>query len=159
VVAHRFLSETVLPLDVRASAEELLGHLRNWRKKAGERFDLFSVVSRAEEVAELADGFQRRLEAARENDGSEVARELNGAVRRVELGLVRLNYARSDPFGHDPAVPQPPVPLFAPIDRLLLTDRGSDEEREITTVLVRRRNRVMHELAQVGANLRNGSGI
>lgn len=159
VVAHRFLSETVLPLDVRASAEELLGHLRNWSEKAGERFDLSSVVSRAEEVAELADSFQQRLEAARENDRSEVAQELNEAVRRVELGLVRLNYARSDPFDHDPAVPQPPVPLLAPIDRLLLTDRGSDEEREITTVLVRRRNRVMHELAQVGMNLRNGSGI
>ncbi len=159
VVAHRFLSETVLPLDVRASAEELLGHLRNWSEKAGERFDLSSVVSRAEEAAELADRFQRRLEAARENDRSEVAQELNEAVRRVELGLVRLNYARSDPFDHDPAVPQPPVPLLAPIDRLLLTDHGSDEEREITTVLVRRRNRVMHELAQVGMNLRNGLGI
>ncbi len=159
VVAHRFLSETVLPLDVRASAEELLGHLRNWSEKAGERFDLSSVVSRAEEAAELADRFQRRLEAARENDRSEVAQELNEAVRRVELGLVRLNYARSDPFDHDPAVPQPPVPLLAPIDRLLLTDRGSDEEREITTVLVRRRNRVMHELGQVGMILRNGLGI
>ena len=72
---------------------------------------------------------------------------------------MRLNYARSDPFDHDPAVPQPPVPLLAPIDRLLLTDRGSDEEREITTVLVRRRNCVMHELAQVGMTLRRGSDI
>ena len=159
VVAHRFLSETVLPLNVRASAEELLGHLRNWSETAEGRFDLSSVVSRAEEVAELAEGFQRRLEASRDNDGSEVVRELNGAVRRVELGLVRLNYARSDPFDHDPAVPQPPVPLLAPIDRLLLTDRGSDEEREVTTVLVRRRNRVLHELAQIGMNLGNVSGI
>ena len=156
-VAHRFLSEAVLPLDVRASAEELLDHLRDWGEKAAGRFDLSSVVSRAQEVADLADGFQRRLEAARKNDGSEAARELNEAVRRVESGLVRLNYARSDPFDHDPAVPQPPVPLLAPIDRLLLTDRGSDEEREITTVLVRRRNRVMHELARVGSNLRSGS--
>jgi hypothetical protein len=159
VVAHRFLSETVLPLNVRASAEELLGHLRNWSETAEERFDLSSVVSRAEEVAELAENFQRRLETSRDNDGSEVVRELNGAVRRVELGLVRLNYARSDPFDHDPAVPQPPVPLLAPIDRLLLTDRGSDEEREVTTVLVRRRNRVLHELAQIGMNLREVSGI
>ena len=95
----------------------------------------------------------------REDDRTELAQKLNEALRRVELGLVRLNYARSDPFDHDPAVPQPPVPLLAPIDRLLLTDRGSDEEREITTVLVRRRNRVMHELAQVGMTLRRGSEI
>ena len=121
-VAYRFLSEAILPLDARASTEELLDHLRNWSEKAKERFDLSSVVARAEEVAELADGFQRRLEAVREDDRTELAQKLNEALRRVELGLVRLNYARSDPFDHDPAVPQPPVPLLAPIDRLLLTD-------------------------------------
>jgi hypothetical protein len=159
VVAHRFLSEAVLPLDVRASAEELLGYYRGWNEKATERFDLSSVVSRAEEIAELAARFQERLAAARENDGSKATRELNEVLRHIELGLVRLNYARSDPFDHDPAMPQPPVPLLAPVDRLLLTERGSDEEREITTLLVRCRNRVMHELAQVGENLRNGLDI
>jgi hypothetical protein len=159
VVAHRFLSEAVLPLDVRASAEELLGFHRGWSEKTAGRFNLSSVVSRAEEIVELAARFQERLAAARENCGSNATRELNEAVRRIEQGLVRLNYARSEPFDHDPAMPQPPVPLLAPVDRLLLTDRGSDEEKEITTLLVRRRNRVMHELAQVGENLRNGLGI
>src|SRR5215213_9237518 len=97
VSAYRLLSEEVLPLDARASTEELLNHLRNWSEKAKERFDLSSVVARAEEVAELADGFQRRLEAAREDDRTELAQKLNEALRRVEWGLVRLNYARSDP--------------------------------------------------------------
>jgi hypothetical protein len=159
VVAHRFLSEAVLPLDVRVSAEELLGHLRSWSEKTKGRFDLSSVVSRAEEVARLAARFQERLEAARENGGSNASKEFNEAVRHVDWGLVRLNYARSDPFDQDPAVGQPPVPLLAPVDRLLLTDRGSDEEREVTTLLVRRRNRVMHELAQVGESLRDGLDI
>lgn len=154
VVAHRFLSEAVLPLDVRASAEELLDHLRRWSEKAQGRFDLSSVVSRAEEVAVLAARFQEQLESVRANNTSIVSRELNEAVRRVELGLVRLNYARSDPFDHDPAVGQPPVPLLTPVDKLLLTDRESDEEREIATLLVRRRNRIMHELAQVAESLR-----
>lgn len=154
VVAHRFLSEVVLPLDVRGSADELLGHLRDWSEKAQDRFDLSSVVSRAEEVAGLAAQFQEQLESARANNTSNVSRELNEAVRRVELGLVRLNYAQSDPFDHDPAVGQPPVPLLTPVDQLLLTDRESDEGREIATLLVRRRNRVMHELAQVAENLR-----
>jgi hypothetical protein len=72
---------------------------------------------------------------------------------------VRLNYARSDPFDHDPAVGQPPVPLLAPVGRLLLANDGSDEEKELTTLLVRRRNRLMHELAQVGVDLRNGLAI
>ena len=154
VVAHRLLSEVVLPLDVRASADELLGHLLDWSEKAQDRFDLSSIVSRAEEVAGLAARFQEQLESARANNTSNASRELNEAVRRVELGLVRLNYAQSDPFDHDPAVGQPPVPLLTPVDQLLLTERDSDEEREIATLLVRRRNRVMHELAQVAENLR-----
>ena len=154
VVAHRLLSEVVLPLDVRASADELLGHLLDWSEKAQDRFDLSSIVSRAEEVAGLAARFQEQLESARANNTSNASRELNEAVRRVELGLVRLNYAQSDPFDHDPAVGQPPVPLLTPVNQLLLTERESDEEREIATLLVRRRNRVMHELAQVAENLR-----
>jgi hypothetical protein len=153
-VAYRFLSEVVLPLDVRASADELLGYLRDWSEKAQDRFDLSSVVSRAEEIAELAARFQERLDSARASNTSNASRELNEAVRRVELGLVRLNYAQSDPFDHDPAVGQPPVPLLTPVDQLLLAERESDEEREIATLLVRRRNRVMHELAQVAENLR-----
>ena len=153
-VAYRFLSEVVLPLDVRASADELLGYLRDWSEKAQDRFDLSSVVSRAEEIAELAARFQERLDSARASNTSNASRELNEAVRRVELGLVRLNYAQSDPFDHDPAVGQPPVPLLTPLDQLLLTDRESDEGREIATLLVRRRNRVMHELAQVAEKLR-----
>jgi Peptidase family M28/PA domain len=153
-VAYRFLSEVVLPLDVRASADELLGYLRDWSEKAQDRFDLSSVVSRAEEIAELAARFQERLDSARASNTSNASRELNEAVRRVELGLVRLNYAQSDPFDHDPAVGQPPVPLLTPVDQLLLTDRESDEGREIATLLVRRRNRVMHELAQVAEKLR-----
>src|SRR5918997_3919797 len=42
-IAYRFLSSRVVPLDVRAAAEELLGHLREWQRRAGERFDLASV--------------------------------------------------------------------------------------------------------------------
>src|SRR5919199_2072688 len=69
VVAHRFLSDMLLPLDVQASAEELLGHLRDWQEKAGERFDLSPAVNRAGEVADLAARLQARLDAA--EDGIE----------------------------------------------------------------------------------------
>ena len=75
---------------------------------------------------------------------------------RVGKVLVRLNYAASEPYGHDPAVGQPPVPLLAPIDHLLATQPGSDGEAEMLTLLVRRRNRVMHELAVAVRGLRRG---
>jgi hypothetical protein len=69
--------------------------------------------------------------------------------------MVRLNYTQSDPFGHDSALSQPPVPLLAPVDRLLDAKPGSDAENEILTMLVRRRNRVLYELAEARRALRD----
>jgi hypothetical protein len=50
----------------------------------------------------------------------------------------------------------PPVPLLAPVNRLLDTERRSDEEAELLTLLVRRRNRLIHELAETARELRRG---
>jgi hypothetical protein len=149
---YRFLSEAVLPLDLQASAEELLAHLQDWHERAEGRFDLSAVVSRAKEVADLA----ARLQLGFVEDRTATIRRLNEALRRAESGLVRLNYAESDLYGQDPALGQPPVPLLLPIDDLLLSEPGSDANYENLTLLVRRRNRVLHELSQIERALRNG---
>ncbi|HEY6751261.1 MAG TPA: M28 family peptidase [Rubrobacteraceae bacterium] len=154
---YRFLSEAVLLLDVRASAEELLAHFEGWRDRAQGRFDLSAAVSRARGVADLAGDLQTRLEAA--GDEMEVARGFNEAVRRAESGLVRLNYVESDLYGQDPALGQPPVPLLLPIDDLLLSEPGSDADHENATLLVRRRNRILHELSEVERALRDGLAL
>jgi hypothetical protein len=151
---YRFLSEPVLPLDVRASARELLAHLEGWRDRAEGRFDLSAVVSRARDVADLAARLQLRLESLEE--GTQAGRNPNEALRRADLGLVRLNYVESDLYGQDPALGQPPVPLLLPINDLLLSEPGSDADYENLTLLVRRRNRVLHELSQVERALRDG---
>jgi hypothetical protein len=158
-VAHRFLSSRVVPLDVRAAADELLGHLRGWREKAGESFDLAPVVERAEEVADLAARVQERLDVGAETMETELARRINELLKRAESAMVRLNYTRSDPFDHDPALSQPPVPSLAPVDRLLAAEPGSDEENEVITLLVRRRNRVLHGLGEARRALRNGLDV
>ena len=149
--AHRFLSEAVLPLDLGASAGELLYHLRDWQAKAEGRFDLSAAVSRAEELADLAAWFTSRASAARE----ETAARVNEAMMRADRILVRLNYAVSDPYGHDPAVGQPPLPLLAPVDRLESTEPDGEEESELLVLLVRRRNRVERELARAAQELRH----
>ena len=155
-IAYRFLSSRVVPLDVRGAAEELLGHLREWHSRAGERFDLASVVVRAEKVADLADRLQERLDSGAGTMEAERARRMNELLKRAESAMVRLNYTQFDPFDHDPALSQPPVPLFAPVDRLLDAKTGSDEENEILTLLVRRRNRVLYELAEARRALSDG---
>ncbi len=155
-VAYRLLSNPILTLDLRASTKEFEGHLLAWREKVGERFDLSSVVSKAEEVADLASTFQNRLGDATGLGEPETIRAINETIRRVASELVRLNYARSDRFDQDAALGQPPVPLLAPVDDLLLTDEGSAAAHELLTLLVRRRNRVLHELFEAKKILESG---
>ncbi len=155
-IIYRFLSSALLPLNVQASAEDLLHHLRMWQQKAGQRFDLSGVVARAEEVANLAERFQARLAAGADELPSAALRQLNAIISAVEKPLVRLNYVQADPYAHDPALSQPPVPLLAPLDALLASAPGSDTHYEITTLLVRRRNRILHELAQARHSLQEG---
>jgi hypothetical protein len=144
-----------VPLDVRAAAEELLEHLRGWQRKAPDSFDLAPVVARAEEVADLADLLQERLDSDAETMETDRARRINELFKRAVSAMVRLNYTQSDPFDHDSALSQPPVPLLAPVDRLLDAKTGSDAENEILTLLVRRRNRVLYELAEARHALRD----
>jgi Peptidase family M28/PA domain len=159
VAAYRFLSDVLPPLDVQASAEELLAHLEGWQKKAGERFDLSAVVSRSREVADLAARLQSRLETVGDEAAVEITTSLNEAIRRAEKGLVRLNYVRSDLYDQDPALGQQPVPLLMPVDDLLLSEQGSDVAHENLTLLVRRRNRVLHELSLVKRALQDGLAL
>jgi Iap family predicted aminopeptidase len=146
-IIYRFLAGALLPLDIRAAAEDLLHHLRTWQQKAGQRFDLASVMTRAEEVADLAAQFQARLAAGAGEASPATLRELNAIISAVEKPLVRLNYVQADAYAHDPALSQQPVPLLAPLDELLSSAPGSDRHYEITTLLVRRCNRILHELA------------
>jgi hypothetical protein len=159
VAAYRFLSDVLPPLDVQASAEELLAHLEGWQKKAGERFDLSAVVSRSREVADLAARLQSRLETVGDEAEVEITTSLNEAIRRAEKGLVRLNYVRSDHYDQDPALGQQPVPLLMLVDDLLLSEPGSDVAHENLTLLVRRRNRVLHELSLVKRALQDGLAL
>lgn len=158
-IAHRLLSRPLVPLDVQAAAEDLLSHLRAWQEKAGARFDLSAVVARAGEAAELAGRLQEQLDAGENALGEDGGRRLNDAVMRAERAMVRLNYTGSDPFGHDPALSQPPVPLLAPIDDLLAAGPGSDEENETMTLLVRRRNRVLHALSEARRAIQTGLAL
>jgi hypothetical protein len=158
-ILYRFLAGALLPLDVEASAKDLLHHLRTWQQKAGQRFDLSSVIARAEEVADLAAQFQARLAAATSGSSPATQRQLNAIISAVEKPLVRLNYVQADPYAHDPALSQPPVPLLAPLDALLSSAPGSDTHYELTTLLVRRRNRILHELDQARRALQEGLGL
>lgn len=166
-ITYRFVSEPLLPLHVQASADDVLRHLRAWQQKAGDRFTLAEVVTRAEDVASLAAQFQSRLDAAATmritaqsaRQLTQSARQLNEAIMAIERKLVRLNYVQTDRYAHDPALSEPPVPLLAPIDALVAAAPGSDTEHELTTLLTRRRNRILHELREARRALHHALSV
>jgi hypothetical protein len=159
VVTHRFVTQPVPPLDVRASAADLLTHITAWHEKARGRFDLSAVVERARLVAETARTFQEALERASATLSENQLKAANAALVAAERPLVRANYTQSGLFRSDPALGEPPVPLLAPIEDLIKTPAGSDSEYLLLTQLVRRRNALMHELAEAHAALQQGVNL
>lgn len=155
-ITYRFLSDVLVSLDLQAAAEDLLQHLQHWQHQAEARFDLDQVVSRGEDVAGLAARFQASLKAVDGRISNEVAQHLNTIIMNVEHALVRLNYVQTEPYAHDPAASEPPVPLLEPITQLVRVEPSSDANHELQTLLVRRRNRVLQELAEAAQALREG---
>ncbi|HZO73890.1 MAG TPA: M28 family metallopeptidase [Ktedonobacteraceae bacterium] len=158
-IIYHYLSTAILPLNIKLSADDLLQHLRAWQQKAGERFDLSMVVKRAEEVQQLATQLQAQLDNGADKLPPATISQLNAAIQAAEKPLVRLNYTSSDPYAYDPALGQPPVPLLAPIDALVAASPESDTAYELLILLVRRRNRAMHELTQARCRIEEGLAI
>lgn len=157
--AFEFLDTPILPLNIESSATELRQHLEEIQERIGERFDLGGVLDRVRSVKVRTGEVSQRIAAMSEKitesaDENGMLFRVNEALLGVDRGLVRLNYSLSDPYGQDLAIGQGPVPLLAaPVDDLLKTEPGCDEEYEIKTLLVRRRNRVQEELRTVLGSL------
>ncbi len=154
-IAYRFLVKPIVPLDLLASANDLLTHLRTWQGTAGDAFDLSAAMSRAQEVRDMAARFQSML-LARRNSIMRIASQINNVILEVDRPLVRLSYVEADLYSPDPARSQPPVPLLSPITQLKENPPGSPQFLALQTLLVRRRNRLLHELAQARQALRAG---
>ena len=83
------------------------------------------------------------------------------AAGQPACGVPHAPHARvqTEPYAHDRAASEPPVPLLEPITQLLATVPGSDADYELQTLLVRRRNRIQQELAEAGEALREGLAV
>jgi len=154
-ITYRFLNEPILPLDLLASANDLLMHLQTWQRKAGDSFDLRPALARAEEVRDLAATLQSSI-ASEGGAIANIAPAVNSTIVEADRALVRLSYVESDLFTPDPARSQPPVPLLSPITDLMQNSPGSAEFFSLQTLLVRRRNRLLHELNEARQALKGG---
>jgi len=150
----RWCTAPVLPLDYAATAAEVRGILRHVQESAGDDFDLSPVLLAVDRFADAANRLNTAsglvsgsVAAARgTRKQREAAAVLNTALMRVGRALIPVSYTASGPFGHDRAVPIPPIPALAPAVRLHTMPAGSTEYRALHTRLLRERNGVTHAL-------------
>jgi len=134
----RYLEEPRLGLDFRATARELGDHLTMWQEKAGARFDLSRPLQYCDRLRERLDQFYARTDLA--------VADFNRTVVRLQRILIPLGYSTGNRYEHGLAMPYPPVPALEPVNDLVLTRPGQDEEMHVLTLLRRRLNYVCDSL-------------
>lgn len=134
----RLLSESRLPLDYTATADDLLGALNTLQAKLGARFDLTGLITRAGQLHDAAAGLALRPTT---QDG-----QVNAAMMAIGRALVPLDYTRGDRFDHDPALSLQPWPVLDALRHLVGTAPESDDAKFAEVSAIRAANRLRHAL-------------
>jgi N-acetylated-alpha-linked acidic dipeptidase len=149
-----FTGETIVPLDVAATATELDEQLNAIAARCCGRFDLGRVLEQSARARRLA---REAMRIAADLDGrpdDPAIERVNRTLLAASRPLTRVGHAAADRFGHDSADALPPVPLLAPLDALCDAPPGSAAEHMLRILAVRGRNEVLHELNLVEAALK-----
>lgn len=139
-VVWRLATWERLPHRFRATVADMKASLQAYATAVQDRFDLSPV---AEELGRLDDALAR-LEAAE----GVPARVYNEAILRLSRILVRLHFAKEEPFRQDPALQVPPLPSLAAAHRLAELEPGTPEAQFALNSLTRGRNRVVFGLRE-----------
>ncbi|MCC7282786.1 MAG: M28 family peptidase [Acetobacteraceae bacterium] len=118
-VVAKLLTDAVLPLDFAAQAHTLREELAGLATALGPRFDLAPLQAATNTLHARA---QRLGEAAGRLDPATV----NATLMALSRALVPVDYASSDRFTHDPALPVPDWAVLQPLRDLAATTPGSD---------------------------------
>lgn len=146
----RLCTTEVLPFDYQAAVSEMAAVLRELADAVGNRFDLAPLLDEATTLGDLTGQLNVVVGAAR---GARVE-TVNGCLMRLGRLLTPVNYTAAGPYGHDLALPIPPVPLLQPVKELARLDPESDEYQFLSTKLVRARNEVWHAFRQASDTIR-----
>lgn len=139
-VVWRLATWERLPHRFRATVADMKASLQAYATAVQDRFDLSPVT---EELGRLDDALAR-LEAAE----GVPARVYNEAILRLSRILVRLHFAKEEPFRQDPALQVPPLPSLAAAHRLAELEPGTLEAQFALNSLTRGRNRVVFGLRE-----------
>lgn len=143
----RAATATVLPFRYTPAAKDIRGHLERYQQAAEGRVDLGPALARARHLEALTASLDAGLDALEAGalDTARVA-SLNEELQALDRELVLVNFTAEGPFDQDLALPNPPVPLLAPAERLATLDPASDEAHFLATELVRNRNKASFHL-------------
>jgi hypothetical protein len=144
--ALRLTNAPILPLDPGRVARSLQATLEELQQHAGSRWDLGPALAAARRLGEATDAFARAVDRVADPAPAARLEAVNRALVRLSRVLVPLAYTTGDRFGHDLALPVPPLAGLQAARQLPDLDPGSDAFKFTTIALVRERNRVVHAL-------------
>ena len=137
----RLCAEPILPFNYAAAAAELDAFVAEYQQLLGDRFDLDSCA-RAHPSAASGCGDAPRCAgaAARAAGGAGSApanlAAINAALMALGRAIIPLNYTAAGPFGHDPALAVPALPLLDAARQLACA--GRLRRREFSAVALQR---------------------
>jgi hypothetical protein len=147
----RLCAEPLLPLDYAAACAELDDLVADYQGRLGQRFDLgparmqtLALRREAAELSQILDELRERMAGGADEPASLAA--LNAGLMQLGRATIPLNYTAAGPFGHDPALPMPPLPLLADADRLAAAPPGSDAAHVAAVALRRGLNQLVSGL-------------
>ena len=140
----RLVADEILPIAWDDHADYLFAELSALGKGVQGRFDLSTLIMRAERLRTSA----RALRTHRATP-----ERINAAIVAVSRALVPVDYSTGDRFGQDPALAQTAYPGLQPLRRLAALPDSSDEAKHLTVRMMRARNRVAVALAEANAAL------
>lgn len=149
-VIHNLVTDRLLPFDYAGTARELRATLEDLHAAVGTRFDLTAAVERVRALEAEASRLGDRMVEIREraHRGADETERANECIKALGRLLVPLNYTKSGPFDHDPAMAVPPIPTLNAVRDLTRLEATSDEAKLLETRMLRARNYVQHTLAQ-----------
>jgi hypothetical protein len=145
----RLLNAPVYPLDYRATANDIAGHVAQYQEAAGQHFDFSPALQAAKDLAGTLDRFYEHARSLSDRSADDPeARAVNALQRDLARALVTVGYSRDGRFRQDPASRVVPLPELAPANALRNEPPGSPRANVIGVDLVRGQNRLVWALRQ-----------
>jgi hypothetical protein len=147
----RLCAERILPFNYAAAAAELDALVAEYQQLLGDRFSLDLARQRTQALIQDAAQLHSAIERlrARLADGEPAPANLaaiNAALMQLGRAIIPLNYTAAGPFGHDPALAVPALPLLDQARHLALAPIASDAAKFAAVALQRGLNEVVHGL-------------